>query len=69
MTDRETNTLAAHGLEELRVDLLLKENSYVSYILLHLSLILELKFYKLYMFGKIVKIYTQLKSGFLFDTP
>ncbi len=29
------NTLAARGLEELRVDLLLKENSYVSYIILH----------------------------------
>jgi hypothetical protein len=28
-------TLAARGLEELRVNLLLKENSYVSYIILH----------------------------------
>jgi hypothetical protein len=45
-----TKTLAARGLEELRVNLLLKENSYVSYIILHQSLILELKFYKLYMF-------------------
>ncbi len=34
MTDRGTNTLAARGLEELRVNLLLKENSYVSYIIL-----------------------------------
>ncbi len=50
MTDRGTNTLAAGGLEELRVNLLLKENSYVSYTILHQSLILELKFYKLYMF-------------------
>jgi hypothetical protein len=33
-TDRQRNTLAAHGLEELRVNLLLKENSYVSYIIL-----------------------------------
>ena len=37
------------GLEELRVNLLLKENSYVSNIILHRSLILELKFYKLYV--------------------
>jgi hypothetical protein len=41
-TDRETNTLAARGLEELRANLLLKENSYMSYIILHQSLILEL---------------------------
>jgi hypothetical protein len=58
--DRGTNTLAAHGLEELRVKLLLKENSYVSNIILHPSLILELKFYKLYvliciMFSSLVK--------------
>ncbi len=37
MTDRETNTLAAPGLEELRVNLLLKENSYVNNIILHRS--------------------------------
>jgi hypothetical protein len=43
-TDGGTNTLAARGLEELRVNLLLKENSYVSYIILHQSYILELKF-------------------------
>ncbi len=43
------HTLAARGLEELRVNLLLKENSYVSYIILHQSLILELKSYKLYV--------------------
>ncbi len=48
-TDGRRNTLAAHGLEELRVDLLLKENSYVSDIILHRSLILKLKFYKLYV--------------------
>jgi hypothetical protein len=42
-------TLAACGLEELRVNLLLKDNSYVSNIILHQSLILELKFYKLYV--------------------
>ncbi len=59
ITDGETNTLAA-GLEELRVNLLLKENSYVSIIILHRSLILELKFYKLYvliciMFSSLVK--------------
>jgi hypothetical protein len=41
MTDGETSTLAVHGLEELRVNLLLKENSYVSYIILHQSLILD----------------------------
>jgi hypothetical protein len=35
MTDGGTNTLAARGLEELRVNLMLKENSYVSYIILH----------------------------------
>jgi hypothetical protein len=35
ITDGETNTLAARELEELRVDLLLTENSYVSYIILH----------------------------------
>ncbi len=50
MTDGGTNTLAARGLEELRVNLLLKENSYVSYIILDQRLILELKFYKLYRF-------------------
>ncbi len=44
--DGHQNTLAARGLEELRVNLLLKENSYVSDIILH-RLILELKFYKL----------------------
>ncbi len=44
MTDGGMNTLAAHGLEGLRVDLLLKENSYVSYIILYQSVILELKF-------------------------
>ncbi len=49
ITDRETNTLAARGLEELRVNLLLKESSYVSNIILHRSLVLELKFYKLYV--------------------
>ncbi len=59
-TDRGKNTLAACGLEELRVNLLLKENSYVSYIILHQSLILELKFYQLYvliciMFSSFVK--------------
>ncbi len=60
ITDRETNTLAAHGLEVLRVNLLLKENSFMSNIILHRSLILELKFYKLYvliciMFSSLVK--------------
>ncbi len=60
MTDRGTNTLAARGLEELRVNLLLKEYSYVSNIILHQSLTLELKFYKLYvliciMFSSLVK--------------
>ncbi len=60
MTDGGTNTIAASGLEELRVNLLLKENSYVSYIIIHRSLILELKFYKLYvliciMFSSLVK--------------
>ncbi len=62
MTDRGMNALAARGLEELRVNLLLKENLYVSYIILHrsLSLILELKFYKVYvliciMFSSLVK--------------
>ncbi len=59
-TDRWRNTLAARGLEELRVNLLLKENSYVSNIIIHQSLILELKFYKLYvliciMFSSLVK--------------
>jgi hypothetical protein len=44
-----TQTLAARRLEELRVNLLLKENSYVSNIILHQSLILELKFYKFYV--------------------
>ncbi len=34
----------------LRVNLLLKENSNVSYIILNWSLVLELKFYKLWMF-------------------
>ncbi len=51
MTDGETNTLAVHGLEELRVNLLLKENSYVSYIILHQSLILELNFISCICFG------------------
>ncbi len=51
--------LAERGLEELRVNLLLKENSYVSDIILH-RLILELKFYKLnvllcIMFSSLVK--------------
>jgi hypothetical protein len=60
ITDRETNTLAAHGLEEQRVNLLLKENSFVSNIILHRSLILELTFYQLYvliciMFSSLVK--------------
>jgi hypothetical protein len=60
MTDRKANTLAARGLEELRVNLLLKENSYVSDTILHQSLILELKFYKLYvliciMFSSLLK--------------
>ncbi len=32
--DRETNTLAARGLEEPRVPLKLKENSYVIHIIL-----------------------------------
>jgi hypothetical protein len=54
------NTLTAHGLEELRVNLLLEEISYVSDIILHRSLISELKFYKLYvliciMFSSLVK--------------
>ncbi len=49
MSDRGTNTLAARGLEELKANLLLKENSYVSNIILHRMLILELKFYKLYV--------------------
>ncbi len=44
MTDGETNTLSARGLEEQRVNLLLKENLYVSYIILHQSLMLELNF-------------------------
>jgi hypothetical protein len=53
-------TLAVRGLEELKVNLLLKENSYVSDIILHQSLILELKFYKLnvlicIMFSSLVK--------------
>ncbi len=39
--DRDISTLAARGLEALRVNLLLKENSYVSNIILHRSLILE----------------------------
>jgi hypothetical protein len=47
--DREANTLVVCGLEELRVNLLLKENSYVSNIILHQSLILEFKFYKIYV--------------------
>ncbi len=60
ITDGGTNTLAARGLEELRVNLLLKENSYVSNIMLHRSLMLELRFYKLYvlicvMFSSLVK--------------
>ncbi len=60
MTDRGTNTLAACGLEELRANLLLRENSYVSNIILHRSLILELNFYKLYvliciLFSSLVK--------------
>ncbi len=55
-----SKTLAARGLEELRVNLLLKENSHVSNIILHRSLILELQFYKLYvlmyiMFSRLVK--------------
>ncbi len=59
-TDREMDTLTARGLEELRVNLLLKEDSYVSNIILYRSLILELKFYKLYvliciMFSSLVK--------------
>ncbi len=53
-------TLAARGLEELRVNLLLKKNSYVSNIIIHQSIILQLKFYKLYvliciMFSSLVK--------------
>jgi hypothetical protein len=39
ITDGGTNTFAVRGLEKLRVNLLLKENSYVSYIILHESLI------------------------------
>jgi hypothetical protein len=64
MTDRETNTLAARGLEELRVNLLLKENSFVSNIIPHRSSILELKFYKLHgliciMFSSLVTLATR----------
>jgi hypothetical protein len=60
MTDREMTKLAVRGLEELSVNLLLKENSYASNIILHQSFILELKFYKLYaliciMFSSLVK--------------
>jgi hypothetical protein len=60
MTDRGTNTLAACGLEKLRVNLLLKEFIYMSNIIIHRSLILELNFYKLYvlmciMFSSLVK--------------
>jgi hypothetical protein len=58
--DGQRHTLAVRGMEELRVNLLLKENSYVSNIILHRSLILELKLSKLYvliciMFGSLVK--------------
>jgi hypothetical protein len=60
ITDGEMNTLPVRGLEELRVNLLFKENSYVSNIILHRSIILGLKFYKLYvliciMFSSLVK--------------
>ena len=59
ITDGEMNTLAARGPEELRVNLFLKEKSSVSDIILH-QLILELKFYKLYvliciMFSSLIK--------------
>ncbi len=48
------------GLEELRVISLLKENLYMSNIILDQILILDLKFYKLYvliciMFSSLVK--------------
>ena len=57
-------TLAARGLEELRVNLLLKENSYVSNIILHRSLILELKFFKLYV---LICIFSSLvKQAFIY---
>jgi hypothetical protein len=49
MTDRGMNTLTARGVEEQRVNLLSKENSFMSNIIHHRSLILELKFYKLYV--------------------
>ncbi len=64
--DRGTNTLAAHGLEELRVNLLLKENSFVSNIIIHRSLILELKFYKLYVLICIMFI-SLVKKAFIYN--
>jgi hypothetical protein len=64
MMDGETNTLAVRGLEELRVYLLLKENSYLCYIILHQSLVLELKFYKLYLFGYVLCLVALLKGHY-----
>jgi hypothetical protein len=61
-----TLTLAAHGLEKLRVNLLLKENSFMSNIILYQSLILELKFYKLYVLIRIM--FSRLvKRAFIYD--
>ncbi len=64
MTDGGTNTLAVRGLEELRVNLLLKDNSYVGYITLHWSLLLKFKFYKLYMFWYVLCLVALLKGRY-----
>jgi hypothetical protein len=65
MTDRETTTPAAHGLEEPRVNLRLKENLHVIHIILLLSLISELKFYKLCMFCYVFCLVALLKERYL----
>ncbi len=67
ITDGGTNTLAVRGLEELRVNLLLKENSFVSNIILHRSLILELKFYKLYVLICIMFSSLSSKRAFIYN--
>ncbi len=66
ITGRGTNTLAAHVLEELRVNLLLKENSFVSNIILHRNLILELNFYQLYVLICIV-LSSLVKRAFIYN--
>jgi hypothetical protein len=57
-------TLAMRELEELRVNLLLKEYSYVSYIIFYQSLILELKLFKLYMFWHVLCLVALFKGRY-----